>query len=166
MVKMHGGDKAGQHAKAESNRIVLRYMSASYVFMVLFGVLLGASLVVPLITRVGHLLGPGAAAGVAITVPVLGIGAAAAVLIFRRHFEAYTDAVSHGRMRWLRGGQGEGLVAWHLRDALDGRWHLFNNVKLPGRADYDHVLVGPGGLFCISTRSPRRPASTPCTCPT
>lgn len=44
-----------------------------------------------------------------------------------------------------------------LRDALKGddRWHLFDNLMLDSNSDIDHVLLGPAGLFVISTKSQR-----------
>jgi hypothetical protein len=46
----------------------------------------------------------------------------------------------------------EALIVMLLRD-LDDHWHLFNNVKLKTGGDLDHVLIGPGGVFCISKKS-------------
>ncbi len=58
------------------------------------------------------------------------------------------------RIKYLRGAQAEALVAWLLQDLSDD-WHIFNGVKLEDDSDIDHVLVGPGGCFCISTKSHR-----------
>ena len=74
-----------------------------------------------------------------------------AILGFRR-LEKYTDQLAKERIRWLRGGQGEALVALHLT-ALSNAWHVFHNVMILTDYDLDHVLIGPGGLFCISTKS-------------
>jgi hypothetical protein len=54
-----------------------------------------------------------------------------------------------------RGAQTEALVAWIIKDALDNSWHLFNGIKLQQSWDIDHVLIGPGGIFAISTKSQR-----------
>ena len=64
------------------------------------------------------------------------------------------DRLARERIRHLHGGQAEALVAFHLRQLDDG-WHLFNNVRVGGAEDVDHVLVGPAGLFCVSTKSHR-----------
>lgn len=61
-------------------------------------------------------------------------------------------AITKTRIKYLRGAQGEALVAWLLKD-LDGPWHVFNEMKLEDDWDIDHVAVGPSGLFCISTKS-------------
>lgn len=64
------------------------------------------------------------------------------------------EAISRERVRYLRGGQAEGLVAWLLLDLPDG-WHLFNNLMIRPDQDLDHVTVGPGGVFAISSKSCR-----------
>ncbi|HEV7298640.1 MAG TPA: nuclease-related domain-containing protein [Tepidisphaeraceae bacterium] len=71
-----------------------------------------------------------------------------------RHADRSIDRWSKERLRYLRGGQAEGLVAWLLED-LPNEWHIFNGVKLESGSDNDHVVVGPGGVFCISTKSRR-----------
>jgi hypothetical protein len=45
-------------------------------------------------------------------------------------------------------------VAWLLED-LDDNWHVFNGIKLERNSDIDHVVVGPGGIYCVSTKSAR-----------
>lgn len=62
------------------------------------------------------------------------------------------DDLSRARVHYLRGGQTEALVAYTLQE-LNDQWHLFNGIAMKGGGDIDHVLVGPGGLYCISTKS-------------
>jgi len=62
---------------------------------------------------------------------------------------------SKQRLRYLRGGQAEAWVSLQFRDALNDDWHLFDNLKLDANSDIDHVLIGPGGFFIISTKSHR-----------
>lgn len=71
-----------------------------------------------------------------------------------RWLDRRIDIEGKKRIKHMRGGQAEGLVAWILED-LDDRWHVFNGVKLESGSDTDHIVVGPGGLFCISTKSHR-----------
>jgi hypothetical protein len=59
------------------------------------------------------------------------------------------------RIRHWRGAQTEAFVAWIIQTDLDDSWHLFNSVKLQQSWDIDHILVGPGGIFAISTKSQR-----------
>lgn len=65
------------------------------------------------------------------------------------------DAASKRRVELLRGGQAEVYVSMLFRDNLDDKWHLFDNLKLDANSDIDHVLVGPAGIFVISTKSQR-----------
>ena len=44
------------------------------------------------------------------------------------------------------------MVGWILQD-LEHNWHVFHGMKLAGNWDIDHVVVGPGGLYSISTKS-------------
>jgi Nuclease-related domain len=77
-----------------------------------------------------------------------------AVLLALRKVHAYTEKIAVDRARKLRGGQGEGLVAWYLNELPDD-WYVFHNVKLWKKGDLDHVIVGPPGIFCISTKMHR-----------
>jgi hypothetical protein len=61
------------------------------------------------------------------------------------------DAHSNERFSWVRGREGERLVSWTL-DALGRDWHVFHNVRLFERQDYDHILVGPRGIFYVQTK--------------
>ncbi len=54
--------------------------------------------------------------------------------------------------RWLQGARGEQRVGAVL-DSLSGDgWHALHDVSL-GRGNIDHILVGPGGIFTIETKS-------------
>jgi Nuclease-related domain len=78
---------------------------------------------------------------------------AVAFVSFRK-LQGSIDTLSRERIHYLRGGQTEALVAYALQ-ALDDNWHLFNGIAMKCGGDIDHVLVGPGGLFCMSTKSCR-----------
>jgi hypothetical protein len=71
-----------------------------------------------------------------------------------RGLDRYLGRLAKERIKYLRGGQAEALVAW-LLESLEDDWHVFNGVKLEADSDIDHVVVGPGGLFCVSTKSQR-----------
>lgn len=62
--------------------------------------------------------------------------------------------LSKERLTHLRGAQAEALVAWLLL-RLPAGWHVFNSVQVEPEWDIDHVLVGPAGIFCVSTKSVR-----------
>lgn len=53
------------------------------------------------------------------------------------------------------GQEGEDKVVQLVVQALDGNWHLFRNISLPGRnkADLDLVLVGPSGIWVLEVKN-------------
>ena len=129
-------NKAGQFCKDEARKRV------TYVFF-------GTATAVAVVGALGmylclHRTSWWAAAG--------GIAALLVMYIGNKCLDKPLDTVARERIKYMRGGQAEALVAWLLAD-LDDTWHLFNNIKLVADSDIDHVLVGPGGLFCISTKS-------------
>jgi hypothetical protein len=56
--------------------------------------------------------------------------------------------------RWLQGAKGERDVAAVLSRLEGDGWRALHGVSL-GRGDVDHVLVGPGGIYTIETKSSR-----------
>jgi hypothetical protein len=56
-----------------------------------------------------------------------------------------------------RGQEGEDSVAQLMAQALDGNWHIFRNISLPGRnkGDLDLVLVGPPGVWALEVKNLR-----------
>jgi hypothetical protein len=54
--------------------------------------------------------------------------------------------------RWLRGAEGERAVGEVLTQLEGDGWRALHGISL-GRGDVDHVLVGPGGIFTIETKS-------------
>jgi hypothetical protein len=54
--------------------------------------------------------------------------------------------------RWLRGAEGERAVGEVLTQLEGDGWRALHGISL-GRGDIDHVLVGPGGIFTIETKS-------------
>lgn len=53
------------------------------------------------------------------------------------------------------GQQGENNVVDRMRHLLDGNWHLFRNVVLPGRnkSDIDAILIGPQGIWALEIKT-------------
>ena len=51
-----------------------------------------------------------------------------------------------------RGLDGERVVALVLTE-LWSDWHVFHGLKLWQDQDFDHVLVGPRGIFYMQTRN-------------
>jgi hypothetical protein len=56
----------------------------------------------------------------------------------------------HGR--WLRGAEGEEAVGAVLESLTADGWHVIHDVSF-GRGNIDHVVVGPGGVFAVETKS-------------
>ncbi len=54
--------------------------------------------------------------------------------------------------RWLRGAEGERAVGEVLTQLEGDGWRALHGISL-GRGDVDHVLIGPGGIFTIETKS-------------
>lgn len=73
-------------------------------------------------------------------------------VVFRRVGKRLESLGKEGIM-YMRGAQAEGLVAWLLKDELDDKWHVFNNIQLKEQSDIDHIVIGPGGVFVMSTKS-------------
>ncbi len=56
---------------------------------------------------------------------------------------------------YRRGQEGEDRVVELIIQALDGNWHLFRNIYIPGRykGDLDLVLVGPPGVWVLEVKN-------------
>ncbi|MFF2850023.1 nuclease-related domain-containing protein [Streptomyces sp. NPDC058001] len=53
---------------------------------------------------------------------------------------------------WRKGLVGERIVGAKL-DRLKSRgWFPLHSITLPSGADIDHLLIGPGGVFCLNTK--------------
>jgi hypothetical protein len=131
-------NKAGQWGKDVAWRKFQLWLSAALVVMTALGFAGGAFL-----TRgMGY-------AGFAVFMTIL-----AGFWLLLGPFNRMVDALAKERIRYLRGAQAEALVAWAFQSLADD-WHVFNNVQLEEASDVDHVLVGPGGVWCVSTKSHR-----------
>jgi hypothetical protein len=106
--------------------------------------------------RIAVLLGIGAGGGVPGTLlaPRLGLvlGALAAVAAgWGLRFRPSPDAIA-----WRRGAAGERRTA-RLLAALERQgWAVLHDLALPGsRANIDHLMIGPGGVFVIDSKQYR-----------
>ena len=130
MATRHG--LAGQQGKKQAKKRGLRMMmtlSAVGLFgLVLLGFLAGFF---------WREYGPWGASGV---ITLVGL-----VLVYvLRRTDKYLEASARERIKYLRGAQGEAVIAW-LLDDLEDEWHVFNNIQLESASDIDHVVVGPAG---------------------
>lgn len=55
---------------------------------------------------------------------------------------------------WAQGAEGEEVVGEILEGLLADGWQVIHDVSF-GRGNIDHVVVGPGGLFTVETKSRR-----------
>lgn len=56
---------------------------------------------------------------------------------------------------YRKGQKGENDVVDRMRHLLDGNWHLFRNIVLPGhnQSDIDAVLIGPSGVWALEVKT-------------
>jgi len=67
------------------------------------------------------------------------------------------DAAPHHIEQWREGAEGERRTAKELRKLGKKGWRVVHDLA-DGRGNRDHVVVGPGGLFLLDTKSPGGPA--------
>jgi hypothetical protein len=72
-------------------------------------------------------------------------------------FAAFDQVMNHLDLRIARyrqGQEGEEAVLESILQTLDGNWHLFRNITLPGfkKTDIDVVLVGPPGVWVLEVK--------------
>ena len=103
--------------------------------------------------RVAAILGVGAAGGVlgGLVVPRLSLvlGALAAMAVgWMLRFQPSPDTVA-----WRRGAAGERRTARVLA-ALEGEgWAVLHDLAVPrSRANIDHLVIGPGGVFVVDSK--------------
>lgn len=70
----------------------------------------------------------------------------------RSRFARFLGALAHERVS-NRGADGELLTGWWLGRLPDG-WHVINDVVVgESDANIEHLMVGPAGVFTITTKS-------------
>ncbi|MGN6201270.1 MAG: nuclease-related domain-containing protein [Solirubrobacterales bacterium] len=53
---------------------------------------------------------------------------------------------------WAQGAEGEEVVGGILETLAADGWHVIHDVSF-GRGNIDHIVVGPGGIYSIETKS-------------
>ena len=53
---------------------------------------------------------------------------------------------------WLQGAEGEEVVGEILEKLAGEGWYVLHDVSF-GRGNIDHIVVGPGGIFTVETKS-------------
>jgi Nuclease-related domain len=106
--------------------------------------------------RVAATLGIGAGGGLlgSLLAPRLDLvvgGLAAVVAAWGRRFRPSPDAVA-----WRRGAAGERRTAGLLSQLERHGWAVLDDLAVPGsRANIDHLVIGPGGVFAIDSKQYR-----------
>jgi hypothetical protein len=106
--------------------------------------------------RVATVLGIGAGGGVlgSLLAPRLGLIVAALVALaagWGLRFKPSPDAVA-----WRRGAAGERRTARLLGPLERHGWAVLHDLAVPGsRANLDHLVIGPGGVFVIDSKQDR-----------
>jgi nuclease-like protein len=144
-------NKPGELPKGASYRRLARLARFNLGGMLIAGILLGWIVALYWEWQFGPMRRTGFQTGLIVALEMVVL---IAVFLGLRWLDRYSDRLAKERFRWLRGGHGEELVGWYL-NTLPDTWHVFHNVKILDHCDLDHVLIGPGGLFCISTKTER-----------
>jgi Nuclease-related domain len=106
--------------------------------------------------RIAAILGIGAASGVlgSLVMPRLSLmigGLATVVAGWGLRFRPSPDAVA-----WRRGAAGEQRTARLLSPLKRQGWVVLHDLAVPGsRANLDHLVIGPGGVFVIDSKQYR-----------
>jgi len=105
---------------------------------------------VPLLGTAAVLFAVAAAGGLLDLSWWLGFGFGTLVTIYAALHESVPDHID----QWRHGAEAERRTAKELRKLRRRGWHVVHDLA-DGRGNRDHVVVGPGGLFLIDTKSPR-----------
>lgn len=124
-----GRRSAGQHARSRADALGLRLLGA-----------IGFCLLVLLVAWLGF-------GGRGWVLAAVEAAAIVPMVLANRKLEPQID-------RWLQGARGEERVGAVLDGLAADGWMAIHDVSL-GRGNVDHVLVGPGGVFAIETKSQR-----------
>ena len=71
----------------------------------------------------------------------------------RSHKSFFEEKLQEARA-WQRGYEGERVIGELLGKELSDKFHVFNDVRFPGKvANIDHIVVGPSGIFVLNTKN-------------
>jgi hypothetical protein len=100
------------------------------------------------VVAAGALVGTlASSAGPRVAGPAAAVAAGAVGWLLRFRVTAETVA-------WRRGARGERRTARRLRPLLRNGWTVLHDVAIPGsRANADHLLIGPPGMFLVDSKA-------------
>ena len=55
--------------------------------------------------------------------------------------------------KWRQGSEGERRTAKVLKTLQKDGWRVWNDIRRPTGANFDHVIVGPPGIFVLDTKN-------------
>jgi len=64
------------------------------------------------------------------------------------------DDAPHHVVKWGRGAEGERRTEKVLKPLEREGWTVEHDIDRPGRANIDHVVIGPPGVFLLETKCP------------
>lgn len=140
MAKVFGA--AGEHAGRQSVAAFKR-MFLTLLFVVIVAAFCEGVVLTALITTV-------------IKTNWIGIALALAVGVFLWWLSRYAgrrvDEHETNRLNWRKGALGEYEVGAEL-ERLSDDYVVFNNLNTAGFGNFDHIVLGPTGLFAIETKN-------------
>ena len=138
MAKVLGG--AGEHAGRQSMAAFKR-MFLTLLIVAIVAAFCEGVIVTTIIIKRG---------GIAAFVLPLAIGLFLFWLL--RHATRRIEMHEAERLNWRRGALGEYEVGAEL-ERLSDDYFVFNNLNTAGFGNFDHVVIGPAGLFAIETKN-------------
>jgi len=79
---------------------------------------------------------------------IAGVALLAAVFGLRSRAERYIDVV----INWRHGGEAEQEVGELLNQLTSEHWTVMHDIKPSGRANLDHIVSGPNGVYLVETK--------------
>ncbi|HZS18075.1 MAG TPA: nuclease-related domain-containing protein [Candidatus Udaeobacter sp.] len=131
---------AGQHAGRQSVAAFKRMFLTVLIVAIIAAFCEGAVLTGVVLTRGG------------IAQLVLAFVIAFLLFWLLRHASQRINAHETERLNWRKGALGEYEVGAEL-ERLSDDYAIFNNVNTAGFGNFDHIVVGPTGLFAIETKN-------------
>lgn len=138
MAKVFGS--AGEHAGRQSVAAFKRMFLTVLIVTIVAAFCEGAVITAVIVTRGG------------ITHLVLALAIGLFLLWLLRQASRRIDAHETERLNWRKGAIGEYEVGAEL-ERLSDEYAVFNNVNTAGFGNFDHIVVGPTGLFAIETKN-------------
>lgn len=142
MAIIHGkaGESASMKVLEKRQNALIWVFAAILPALLASGIFFGLSLSKNMLLKVISLFG------------ILVIGGT--IFVLRRKMDRNFEAQLREAKMWNRGAEGERVVAEILESNLSDEYHVFNDVKFPGRtANIDHLVIGPSGVFVLNTKN-------------